>query len=577
MKNRKHPLFIRNLLISLAFLVLALGILLLIYSTLAARKSIYREQNKHLRDLTSLVDHNAATTISRAREFLSSLVSDPSLALAEKEYTLARQPERLRALLSRSSILETDYAVKILVMRDTEVLFSSDSLSDSDYLVTTYDRIDDILLCVDRSSSANYFGFCRTGDAGLTYVILTDLEDFYRRIVVNSIYSDHWTVLYDSKTGLALQNDYETPGYRLISKEDLLDESDGYRVIGTVLENGSSSPEIYDYTREGVRSESRMWVIPDTESENGIFTVAVAVYDSELVSKESFRSVLTLIGSLLVALSISMVLFFLLHTRAREKELAAEILSLEKEKDLAAEIAKNQESLIHHQKLETIGSMTAGVAHEFNNLLAPIMGNSLLILENTPPENESVYDNALDIYNASRRAKDLVSRISRLSRKSSVTQMQRLNAAVLFKGVLSMVSSTIPNNVLQETDISTNAPIFGDESQLGHMFLNLIINALQAMEPNGGILTLSASDDGTSVIFRVSDTGPGIPEEKLPHIFEPFYTTKPAGKGTGLGLPIAQQTVSNHNGTIEASNLPEGGACFTIKIPICAEDIADFD
>jgi signal transduction histidine kinase len=109
----------------------------------------------------------------------------------------------------------------------------------------------------------------------------------------------------------------------------------------------------------------------------------------------------------------------------------------------------------------------------------------------------------------------------------------------------------------------------GDIQQLNHVFMNLIINAAQAMAGKG-VLTLKTEllPEKNRVLIEITDTGPGIPDDIRPHIFDPFYTTKDEGEGTGLGLSLAYSIIKEHNGMIEARNRPEGGAVFTIELPL---------
>lgn len=228
--------------------------------------------------------------------------------------------------------------------------------------------------------------------------------------------------------------------------------------------------------------------------------------------------------------------------------------------------------LEHHQRLEMIGTMTAGIAHEFNNLLTPIMGYSILTMEALPPEYGEQIDHLAEIYDASHRAKMLIARLSTLSRRDGGAAERPLSPDGLAERVLELARPALPPRV--EVVRTLHCPeecLSGDETQLGQLLLNLIVNAFQAMEGRGGTLTVSTARSGDSVVFRVRDTGPGIPQEVLPQVFEPFFTTKEAGRGTGLGLAIAHRIAEEHHGRIEAANPPGGGAEFTVILPVRTE------
>ena len=228
---------------------------------------------------------------------------------------------------------------------------------------------------------------------------------------------------------------------------------------------------------------------------------------------------------------------------------------------------QNQD-LAHRQRLESLGALTSSISHEFNNLLTPIMGYSLMILEKLPPEDESIYDDVLEIYNASRKAKTIVSRLSDLSRKNSTLTFQYLAPGELIQRTLDVARPALPQNVtLQTRTDCRNLWIYGNETQLLQLLLNLVLNAFQAAERTDGTVSISAGEEGEQVVFRVSDTGEGIPPELVDKIFEPFFTTKEAGKGTGLGLAIAREVAEQNGGTVTVTSAPGAGAVFTAAFP----------
>ena len=244
-------------------------------------------------------------------------------------------------------------------------------------------------------------------------------------------------------------------------------------------------------------------------------------------------------------------------------------LALLQEKNAAMEALnrKNQE-LAHHDRLQTIGTLTSSIAHEFNNLLTPIMGYSILVLEQLPSDAEELYDNVLEIYNSSRKAKEIIARLSDLSRKNTSLTFQYVSPDELVRKVLAVASPARPPHVEVRTDLACrHLWLRGNEIQLSQMLLNLILNAYHAMEPGGGTLTVATRPEGEFLCFQVSDTGSGISPEVLPHIFEPFFTTKERGKGTGLGLAIVRQVMEEHKGTITIDTAPGRGTTMLLRFP----------
>jgi signal transduction histidine kinase len=224
--------------------------------------------------------------------------------------------------------------------------------------------------------------------------------------------------------------------------------------------------------------------------------------------------------------------------------------------------------MAHHQRLEMIGTLASGIAHEFNNLLTPIMGYSMLTLEQLPADREDLYDNILEIYNTSRKAREITSQLSQYVRKAGNEKKEYLSPEQLLTKVLHVSMPACPENVRVQKQVDCGGmQIYGNETQLSQLLLNLMINGFHAMAEHGGTLTVSGTVQKDKVIITVQDTGCGIPESVLPHVFEPFFTTKEGGQGTGLGLAIAQQIIEEHQGYIEVLSKEGEGSRFHVYLP----------
>jgi len=570
---KEKPSMPRGLRHSISFVLFLLflgGIFLTFYAFVSSKNEVYAEFDRHLYDIASSVDHNISIELDRCRLEMAATVTSVPVEEALASYVFSGNLEPIQTLLVQSVRWNKEFNGRILFKHGDKILASSDPDDSFRYTVLDEQEDDVISLYLDDETNQAFLAIEHTTRySNISYVMLIEAESFYRRIVASSMYSDYWIVLFEKGGGLVLHNDMEQPTAVFYSEDEIRARSDGLSVLLSSQENNQLETESYSFTHvDGVEHSSRISVIPSGRTDNQALTVAVSAYDSALVQPIQLRFFVMLMSAVLIAFSSAAAAFLLMHNGKKAREMAEELASLEKEYELSSMLLKHQSELSHHQKLETIGTLTAGVAHEFNNLLSPIMSDSLLILENTPPENTAVYDNAIEIYEASQRAKTLVSRISMLSRHSSAEQMRQIEPRALAESVLNMVAATIPKNVTVEKTFQTNARVFGNESQLVHMLLNLVINAIQAMSPQGGTLTIFVWDDSRSVFFSVADTGKGVPEALLPMLFEPFFTTKESGKGTGLGLSIAQRTAVNHGGSIAVENLPDGGAMFTVHLPI---------
>lgn len=252
----------------------------------------------------------------------------------------------------------------------------------------------------------------------------------------------------------------------------------------------------------------------------------------------------------------------------RDQRRIREIDRLQRKKETMEALNRETAELAHHQRLETIGTLTSSIAHEFNNLLTPIMGYSMLALEKIPPEEEDLYDSIVEIYESSRKAKMLVSRLSDLSRKNTENHFQSLSPDEVIRKTLVIVSPAQKDNIEVKLNLNCwDQRIHACEIQLTQLFLNLFLNAFHAMEERGGVLTVSTDPDEDNILIHVADTGCGIPREIQDKIFDPFFTTKDTGRGTGLGLAIAAQVVEDHHGSITVESTVGTGTVFTIALP----------
>jgi len=251
------------------------------------------------------------------------------------------------------------------------------------------------------------------------------------------------------------------------------------------------------------------------------------------------------------------------------------------------ELKSTQLQLIQAAKLDSVGRLAAGVAHEVKNPLAMILAGTeyLLSLPNGAggPAAEPVLR---DIRAAVERANAVIGGLLNYSASTELTPAEASLHAVIEQSLLLVQHAITRGRVRVEKELAPGLPkLMLDVPKMEQVFINLFINAIDAM-PEGGTLTirtqrkqLSAADNsvghrrtdalrvGESVILAtVSDTGTGIPAEHLTRLFDPFFTTKPTGKGTGLGLAVSRTIVSLHGGTVWMSNRPEGGAMATVVL-----------
>jgi two-component system NtrC family sensor kinase len=236
------------------------------------------------------------------------------------------------------------------------------------------------------------------------------------------------------------------------------------------------------------------------------------------------------------------------------------------------EIRKGQEQMIHTEKLASLGRMAAGVAHELNSPLTGIVTFAHLMLKRIPPEDKLNREDLEVIIEQAERCSKIIKGLLGFSR-ALPTQKAKVNINATISHVLDMIKNQAKfHNIKLITDLAPDLPeIDGDASQLEQVYMNLLINAADAMNDRGQIkiATRRVQEDGKEFIeIEFTDTGPGIPEEHLNKIFEPFFTTKPVGKGTGLGLSVSHGIIRKHGGYMTVKSKVGEGTSFFIRLPI---------
>ena len=238
--------------------------------------------------------------------------------------------------------------------------------------------------------------------------------------------------------------------------------------------------------------------------------------------------------------------------------------------------------LLRHQKMESLGGLAGGIAHNFNNLLLPILGLSKKTLETLPDPSEE-RENMETVVHACERAKDLVQQILAFGRRTKIERDDIDIHALVHESVV-LARAMLPKAVtLTETLDPETGVVFADAAQIGAVAMNLLSNAVDALDGGTGevSVTLSRVDVDMSLAgtplnlragpharIRVADTGMGMDEDTRKRIFDPFFTTKGVDKGTGLGLSSAYGMVTGHDGVIDVTSLPGAGTTIDVYLPI---------
>ncbi len=255
---------------------------------------------------------------------------------------------------------------------------------------------------------------------------------------------------------------------------------------------------------------------------------------------------------------------------------------LTEKKHAKEEKTKLEERLQQSQKMEAIGTLAGGVAHDFNNILSAILGYTELAKDDAK-DYENLQKDLDEVLHGAERAKELVKQILTFSRRSD-QELKPLKLQLVAKEALKLLRSSIPTTIKITTDINLDCPtVLADPTEIHQVIMNLCANAYHAMREKGGELCLSlhpiklTDEDvvnkiplppGSYLKLSISDTGTGMTDDVLGRIFEPYFTSKTKGEGTGLGLAVVHGIVSSYHGDINVYSEPGEGTIFNIYLPI---------
>ena len=543
-----------------------LGIYLAVKSFMGAYRRLDENSNTRLMDIAWSADWNLATALTHSRSDLHFVIS--SCEDEEALFLSGEDTEALTTYFEDFPLSKMGLASAVIGIDGEKVLFSTGGAAAESYSFPFGCYTDKPCLCT--KGEEKFLALVEKMDGRkLNYAVLLDLDQLYMHVAGATLTSEYWLVLYDTTTELLLQNKVAYPQVEKISVDELTarDDGTGWLVRNELNDVSGINTYRWHYKAENKQKEIQVNIatLPTKLARNGVFAVGVAVDMGKTKAVINQFMIGIVLSCLLALAGIGTLLVILYQDRRATNEMRERTRLLETEN-------ANMQKLIelsHLQRLELIGTMTSGIAHEFNNLLTPIMSYSILSMEKLPEENDELMDNLTEIYEASRRAKSLISRISALSQKSSGENYSLCSPDELVKKVMATALPSKPRDVSVETVLSCpDACLYVNNTQISQLLLNLILNAYQAMECCGSILRVSTRKENNCVHFIVSDNGPGIEQDIMPRIFEPFFTTKESGRGTGLGLAIAQRIAEEYDGCIEVKSVPGTGCEFKVILPV---------
>ena len=480
---------------------------------------------------------------------------------------------------AEGNIVYSRYGIRlvcdVLLTQDGKISYWQYHQGDRHYLVLK-EPVDDRAVCLVVDSEAVYDQLVSDIHVGTNGYIVIKTAD--NRIVMHPE-SAQW--------GIDILE-----GRRKLYQQYKLDMSSLEELLAAQLTQPSGIMTYYSYwwTDPDLPRVQKISAFRKLELGDSFWTVS-AVVDYDDLYQPVARSFRKMAGMFCVIAGIMALLTLLLfHLQKKNSRNAARITALQEVNTALEELHRSEEFLQHGQRLQLMGTLTGGIAHEFNNFLTPITGYADLIMADADPDSE-IYDNAREISEAAEKARDVVKQISAMGRKNVETIYDAIPVANMLTQTRKLVETNCPKQIQLVEQIELQGEeVLGNKTQLQQVLLNICVNAIHAIGSQPGTLTLRADtvqrqtlmqrlpDEKIPTVWpeylriRVTDTGSGMEKETLQHIFEPFFTTKKTGEGTGLGLALAEQIIRTHRGYICAESTLGQGSTFSIYLPVLEQE-----
>jgi signal transduction histidine kinase len=459
------------------------------------------------------------------------------------------------------------------------------------YSVTPISRSEQFLQCKLENGELYLVLKRDIPDVGSISIVINE-RNYYKSLVSKIRLGTNGYVVVKDSSGIILAHPQEQqwginvisgrkemfPGVDLTSLKQMIDKQNRG-------EEGVSEYFSYWWVDPGVPEVKKISAYSPVQIGEGFLVISAVIDYNDIyipVAAGFFKLGLVFFCAMAIVLGLVIYIGDLRVQKRKDTEQITYLLELNK---ILEEIHQSEESIAHQQRLQIMGTMTGGIAHEFNNLLTPIMGYAELLMLDLPERSEN-HENASEIYEASTKAKEIIQQISSLSRKNMETAFKNLQGKKVLKRAIKMVSSVCPPNIhLKESFTLQEECFLGNETQMNQVILNICVNAIHAIGHREGTICvscqtvdredltqhkLSTLPEGWDHYIRidVEDDGEGMSDEVLKQIFDPFFTTKKNGKGTGLGLSLVEQIIHSHKGYVFAESTLGKGSIFHMYLPV---------
>ena len=530
--------------------------------------SILSEKDTQFYSLMRSDDINLENSISAFEREAETFLGRVRLQHEIDSWKSGGSVKSLADYISNNTLTSNPVYADLVMYHKDKVLCSASGRKDYSFL-TGVDS-NGMHLCVDPEGKY-YLAYRHDAGDRISYDVLIDLTKLYSTSVGSG--GENETMLVDAASTIMLTSDEE--GVYVGPVDNEADEkTENFRdyLVRCQQEGIADGMSVELTDSDGNPYTARMVALPSGSTVNGEFAMGmIANYEDAIAPSRAAAEEILLYGGLAM-LGVAGLLLLIIMMRRENAASSAELSVLKKKNETMEEINQKMQALAHHQRLETIGTMTASIAHDFNNLLTPIMGYSIMTMEMLPADATDLQDNLLEIYDASVKAKDIVTRLADLTKKGKEENFTELEVDEVIQSALKVTLPAKPKEVEVKANFNAEGQyIKADRTQISQMVMNIVLNAYDAMK-EGGTLLVSTRISGEEAVLRFKDSGCGMDAETMSRIFDPFYTTKESGKGTGLGLAIVAQIVETHGGKIYVDSEPGKGTEFRIYIPLAGAD-----
>lgn len=489
------------------------------------------------------------------------------------------------------------------------MLISNDSLEDpfwslkqKDYAflsTVSKDNLAEIGLWLSGSDNHDCFlSITVHNEQGVAVTAMLDLQLMYERMISHVKLGEKGYALVKNSDGVVIMYHLrEQIGVNAVTERQALyphiklDMTSLEKMIAK-QKQGKEGIDIYQsywWNEDNPKKVTKIAAYCPVVIDNGFLIVSAVLDYKEITDQATGGMIKVILLTLIICVILFGVVVLLISSILEKNEIERRNTYLNQLNQTLLTLHDNEQMIFHQQRLQSIGTMTSGIAHEFNNLLTPIMGYSALMVEQMDEDNP-YFDDAQEILKSSEKAKDIIQQILSLGKRTTETVFDYRNVAALLKKTEKMIIGVLSPNITFDLRIlDDESGFFCNETQLSQVILNIVLNAEAAIADEQGTIQvvyrkICKGEDGATVLqnqketqdehygmfgqITITDDGSGMDEETCGKIFDPFFTTKSASGGTGLGLSIVQNIVATHKGTITVTSEVGVGTCFSLTFPL---------